>query len=334
LWQDARVKPPPLPQAALWVTAIALGLAIAECGARLVDGGAAPRLGIFRDDDGRIEPVPGSATRFRHPTGRVTRVDIDADGCRAGGANGGWLAVGDSQVLGQGVEDDETFEALASAAGVPIANGGVPGFGVEDALARAEGLAPATGAKGVLVFVNQLNDWEEAGRPVTERLAVRGGYLVTRANANSFAGQILASPLGRSHVVFGLLLASASPPPPAAPAALRDAKASAKDTDRIARAINSFAADHPELRTVAALLPADIEAAPSRAERSAAWFTGFTPGTWTELRATLTPRLAGVTIVDLTPALTDQPDAFLDSDTHLSPKGHRLVADALTAALR
>lgn len=317
------------------VSIVALGLALAEGITRTLDQGALPRLAVFAEEKGRIALRRGAVGRLQHPTGRVTTVHTDADGCRIGGARGGWLAVGDSQVMGQGVADDETFAALASAQGLPVANCGVPGHGVADALDHASARAEAFGTRGVLVVVNQLNDWSEAGIPAIERLAVRGGFLVTRANADSRAGQLLASPLARSHVLLGLLLLTASSTPQAPPLALRDASASSQASALIASALRRFAEAHPALRTVAVLLPSDLEAAPERGARSAAWFDAFEPGQWAPLRASLATALsaAPVELVDLTPALVARPDAFLDADTHLSPTGHRLVARVLQSSL-
>ncbi len=310
----------------------AAALALVEAAARTLDGGGLPRLGLFRERDGRIELVPDATAAVRHPTGRVTTVTTDAHGCRVGGAPGGWIAVGDSQVLGLGVADDETFAARASAAGLPVADCGVPAFGVDDALARADRLAAEVPATGVLVVVGQLDDLDER-RPAVERLAVRGGYLVRRDRAGDVSARVLASPLGRSHLVLGLLLAAERSASPAPAAALRDAPSLAADTDRVARAIEAFATDHRALRVAVALLPADLEVAPERGERSAAWSPGFAPGAWPTLRDALVARLERVRVVDLTPALAGRPDAFLDLDTHLSPEGHRLVADALREAL-
>lgn len=319
----------------LIVGAVALGFALAEGITRILDQDALPRLSVFAEEGGNIVLQHGASARLQHPTGRVTSVHTDADGCRLGGDRGGWLAVGDSQVMGQGVADDETFAALASAQGLPVANCGVPGHGVEDALAHASAHAEAFGTRGVLVVVNQLNDWTEAGIPAIERLAVRGGFLVTRAHADSRAGQLLASPLARSHVLLGLLLLTASSASQAPPLALRDASASSQASAMIASALRHFAAAHPALRTVAVLLPSDLEAAPERRTRSAAWFDGFEPGQWTPLRASLTTALSATPVetVDLTAALTSRPEAFLDADTHLSPTGHRLVADVLRTSL-
>ena len=113
-----------------------------------------------------------------------------------------WLAVGDSQVLGLGVPDSATFSAIVTRQGFKMANAGVPGHGVEDALQHAAYLLPLLKPKGILVAVNQANDWEEVGHLASERLRVRGSWLLQPADATGWVGAFMASPFSHSHFLF------------------------------------------------------------------------------------------------------------------------------------
>lgn len=83
-------------------------------------------------------PAPG-----RHDWGRWSST-VRADGMRAGAPRGATasavvLAVGDSFTFGDEVADDETWPArLEQAIGAPVANGGVFGYGIDQAVLRAE----------------------------------------------------------------------------------------------------------------------------------------------------------------------------------------------------
>ncbi len=217
-------------------------------------------------------------------------------------------------------------------------NAGVPGHGVADALARAEHLLSDGAPRGVLVVVNQANDWEEALQPAAERYAVVGGWLLQEPAASWFWG----TPLSRSHLLYftGLLLAVEGP------AALAGASADpprwlvapqemAPTSAAMGAAIVDFAAAHPGLDVRAAFLPVDVAAARSR--RGASPFGsrlgGARPWEETTLRDQLIAALGGLPTVDLLPILKDRPAAFQDRDYHLSVEGHAQVAAALREAL-
>jgi len=307
-----------------------VALLAAEGVVRAADGNALPTLGLFATAEGGAITLRADASaRLTRPDGTVYTITIDTNGLRAEPAAGRWLAVGDSQVLGMGVAGADTFSAHAG-----LRNAGVPGYGVADACARAEALLPILRPDGVLFVVNQANDWDEGLTPAASRLAVRGGWLVTAANADAASAWFWASPLSRMHLLYHgwMRLSSASPLSETATlAGLGGAAPVAATTAALAGEIRSFAAAHPGIRTVAAFLPVDAATSSARAAVSLFRVAGA-PWTDTSLRDALRADLGPVPLVDLLPALA-APDSFLDGDYHLSAAGHERVATALAPAL-
>ena len=331
-----------LVRAALVVASLLATFGAAEAVVRLVDGGGLPSLPIFAQlADGLIVLQSDVEVRHRHQNGHVYTLTTAAYGLRGPapadiGPARGWLAVGDSQVLGLGVGDSSTFSAIATARDVPMANAGVPGHGVEDALAHAAILLPLLRPKGVLVVVNQANDWEEAGHPVQERLRVRGSWLLQPADAEGWKGAFMASPLSRSHFMFfaaQLLHVTFAPrrPAPQSPAWLSRPGGEEPTTARMADAIRVFAKAHSEVQTIVCFLPVDVATSPERVAKSPfrSLLGDRQPWQDHDLRDQLARELAGVRFIDLLPTLTDHPEAFLDDDYHLSQIGHALVADTI-----
>ncbi len=315
---------------------------LAEGLLRLADGGAWPQLPIFTERPGPgIALAPAAAAKVRRKAGGAYEVRTDRYGLRVGSApspRGGWLVVGDSQVLGQGVGADEGFTARLSAAGLPAANGGVPGYGVADGLALAEVLLPELSPAGVLVVIDQANDWEDAAAPVSERYQVRGGWLVATAEAGGLRGPFLDSPLSRLHLGFyaGWYLLRPPPAEPELPRWLSEPRAELQVSQSLTRLIDRFAARHGELTLAAAFLPVDVAVTDRRQDSSpfAAFAAAVSPPPWED--STLRDQVlsfATVPAIDLSPALLDCPGCFLERDYHLSARGHARVAAALIAQL-
>ncbi len=310
-----------------------LALVLSEGVVRVADGGALPTLGLFATaEDGAITLRAEASARLTRPDGTVYTIITDADGLRAEPAAGRWLAVGDSQVLGMGVAGDDTFAARAG-----LRNAGVPGYGVADARARAEALLPILRPDGVLFVVNQANDWDEGVTPAASRLAVRGGWLVTAANAEGPGAWFWASPLSRMHLLYHAWMRLSTAPAVsdvATLAGLRGAAPVAPTTAALAGEIRAFADAHPDVRTVAAFLPVDAATSAARAAVSLFRAPDAPGAPWadTSLRDALRADLGAVPLVDLLPALA-APDSFLDGDYHLSAAGHARVATALAPAL-
>jgi len=319
---------------------------IAELVVRRLDHDAFPRLRMFeRAGDGSIVLASNTAARLIGSRGTICEIVTGPHGVRvqdAGAAEprGAWLAVGDSQVLGFGVADRDTFVARASAAGVPMINAGVPGYGVEDALHRAATLVGPLRARGVLLVVNQANDWEEVGQPIERRFRVRGGWLLQAANADGWRARYLASPISRLHLFYYAMqpiigrgpsnfTAAATIPGWLSAPQTQDAA-----THAMAAAVRRFASTQPHVPVVVAFLPVDCATSAIRALRSpfASLLRNNNPWMDHTLRDQLRMSLVGTTMIDLLPALTDADD-FLDDDYHLSPRGHLAVAQVLVSQL-
>ena len=203
-------------------------LGCAEGLVRFVDGGAMPMIHLFEETKaGGIQLSPGEDMKVMRAGTEPWTLAVSEAGFRASDtqaappAAGSWLAVGDSQVMGNGVEAHEAFPALITDPdGRPMVNAGVPGFGVSDAIDRAEALIPTLRPAGVVVIVNQMNDWDETTAPVGQRYVVRGGWLLDSVDDGTLRSDFLASPLSRSHLFFlvgQLALRDWSAPPPDPP---------------------------------------------------------------------------------------------------------------------
>ncbi len=140
---------------------VGLGLVIAEAAFWMRDGGAFPHLNVYIDDAERgVRLRPGATERIRFSKNPVTKIRINADGFRGGPATppspDEIIVVGDSQVFGLGVEEEETFAAvLQSALGGSriVRNLGVPTYGPDEytaVLAAALAKRPA-GSKTTVV---------------------------------------------------------------------------------------------------------------------------------------------------------------------------------------
>lgn len=298
-----------------------LAFLAAEVGVRALDGNALPNLAIFEVEGGTIQLRGNACQDLRRPDGRVYAVCTDADGARAP-SDGGWLIVGDSQVLGLGVGGEETFAAQLGAAGY-----GVPGYGVVDTVAAAARLVRARPPAGVILVLNQANDWDEGERRIHERYAVRGGWLLGVKTADDLGARFWSSPLSSSHLCFQVFQ-RLHPSPAAEPVVgLGPAAAVHARTAAFGAHIAAFAHAHPQLRTLAAFLPADAATSEARAAVSPLPWDGR-PWADTALRDDLRDTLEDVPLVDLVEPLR-APENFLQGDFHLSEAGHRRVAEAL-----
>ncbi len=317
---------------------------LAEGLIRLVDGNATPMIRLFQtDQQGHIELVPNGEARIASAQGLPWEIHTNAQGHRVPPkplSNKAWIAVGDSQVMGNGVADSEPFPALLNLGGEAAHNLGVPGYGVGDALWSATRHLDKHPAAGVIVIVNQMNDWEETEAPVGERYQVRGGWLVDAEDADGARGSFLASPLARTHLGFllgHLILKDWDSPMDPMPEWMANPAQQREKTMRIATAIQAFSTTHPNTRVVPVYLPADVYAAPGRA--SATPLAPHVPSLqikpWedTRIRDQVMVALADLEPIDLTASLTDS-ITFLEGDYHLSPEGHQAVANTIMASLQ
>ncbi len=310
---------------------------------RIADGNATPMIRLFADDsDGHIRLQPDGLARVARAADEPWELRTDSSGHRIPSqavSPTSWIAVGDSQVMGNGVDDDAPFPALLTLDGEGVHNLGVPGYGIGDALWSATEHLDRHPARGVIIIVNQMNDWDEVDAPVGSRYRVRGGWLVDQEDADTIRGRFLASPFSRSHLIFllgHLALKDWSAPPPPAPDWMTDPAQMRHTTLLFANAIRDFSSAHPGTRVVPVYLPADLYAAPGRADASplAPHVGDLSVPPWEDkrLRDQVLTALADFNPVDLSTVLTG-PEHFLVGDYHLSEAGHAAAANAITDAV-
>jgi hypothetical protein len=194
------------------VLGLLLGLVTAELAFSSRDDGAFPHLNVYVADEALgVALEPDTSTRLSVSTNPVTDIHIGPEGFRGAAlgppADDEVLVVGDSQVFGLGVNDDETFSAvLATLLDRPVINGGVPTYGpleyTEVVRRTFETRHPTT----VVWVVNMANDFFEHSRPNSERHAEWDHWAVRRETApsaiTSFPGRTWL--YQRSHLFFAI----------------------------------------------------------------------------------------------------------------------------------
>jgi hypothetical protein len=190
-----------------------VGLGAAEAIFRSRDHGAFPHLNLYAPDpELGVRLRPGESMKLAFAGNPLTGVRINAAGLRGAdpGPPGGdeVLVLGDSQVFGLGVEENETASARLEAmlGGARVINAGVPTYGppeYEKLLARQ---LQERKPKRVVYVVNMANDLFEAERPNRERHTVWDGWAVRKETAPttlaSFPGREFL--FRKSHAVFAL----------------------------------------------------------------------------------------------------------------------------------
>ncbi len=187
-----------LKNAALSLLGVAIGLALAEVGFRARDRGAFPHLNVYEaDPELAVRLRPGAVQRVSFNGNPVTDVRINEEGLRGGALPGPApdeiLVVGDSQVFGLGVQEDEAFAAQLSRilGGRAVVNAGIPTYGphefhsvIQRLLEKrhtpkpsARGASPASGLT-VVYAVNFANDLFDARHSNRQRHAVWDGWAV------------------------------------------------------------------------------------------------------------------------------------------------------------
>jgi hypothetical protein len=199
-------------QAGLVLLAIAAGLGIAELAVRGADGGAFPHVNFYVPDaDLGVRLEPGATMKLQLGTNPITAIRVNEHGYRGedwpSPSGDEILTVGDSQVFGLGVEEDETFSArLAGLTGQTVLNGGVPTYGPEEYVAVVAEVLAARPVTTVVFTVNMANDLFEVDRPNRERHGVWDGWATrTEAMPESQIGFPGRTWLFRhSHAVFAM----------------------------------------------------------------------------------------------------------------------------------
>lgn len=333
---------------------VALALLGAEGLARLVDGGAFPFLDIYEPDPAFGVRLASDATaRIRTKSGRITTVRTNADGFRGPAwttpPGDGALLLGDSMVFGYGVDDHETMAAQLTALGRPALAAAVPSWGPEESARAAEALVPALGPRAVVFFAHVGNDWLESEVPNTVRSEARDGWLVRRrARAPE---EPVPAWVRRSHLWFavreldarlvsGTAREATALGAPAAEQMLRDLPTflagRAPHRSRLGRHLARVeAACAGRCAVVLAILPMDVQVDASAWAKYRLQARELAPldqlGEQILAEAAERP---SVRAIDLGPTLrAASPGAFLDDDPHLSPRGHRAIAQALLPLL-
>ncbi|WP_272089261.1 alginate O-acetyltransferase AlgX-related protein [Nannocystis bainbridge] len=191
---------------------LGLGLVATECAFAMRDEWAFPHVNFYvADPQLGVRLQPGAAMEFRLPPNPRTSIHVNASGYRGpewpAPQAGEIVVVGDSQVFGLGVADDETFSVgLAERTGRPVINAGVPTYGPREYLEVARELLTSRKPATVVVVLNFVNDPFELERPNTERHAVWDGWAVRRETAPAempqFPGR--AWLMSRSHAVYAV----------------------------------------------------------------------------------------------------------------------------------
>ena len=145
---------------------------------RLADGNATPMIRLFeQSESGDIRLRSSGRARISSPVGEPWEIHTNSSGHRDAGSlldDTAWIVVGDSQVMGNGVADSEPFPALLSI------NGQAATTWVYRGTASATHSGPRHHldrhpAAGVVVIINQMNDWEEVDAPVASATAFAEG---------------------------------------------------------------------------------------------------------------------------------------------------------------
>ena len=167
---------------------LVLGLVLVEVGFSMRDEGAFPHLNLYVEDaelGARLRP--SASQRFKFQDNAVSDITIGADGYRVptpSTREHAVLVVGDSQVFGLGVNDDETMPAqLAALSGRPVINGGVPTYGPLEFNAVVREQLAEGGIETIVCVVNFANDVFETDRPNRERHRIWDGWAVRSETA-------------------------------------------------------------------------------------------------------------------------------------------------------
>jgi len=201
----------------LWIVpqlliGLSLGAVITEYIFKNRDDGAFPHVNFYvADPDLGVRLAPGASMRFKLRDNPVTTIHVNDRGYRGAAwpapSGDEIIVVGDSQVFGLGVEDDQTAAArLAELRGAPVINAGVPTYGPREYMAVAAELLAERRPRAVILALNFVNDPFEIDRPNRERHAVWDGWAVRSETApaqiTDFPGR--AWLFSQSHAVYAL----------------------------------------------------------------------------------------------------------------------------------
>lgn len=191
---------------------LGLGLVLTEVAFATRDHGAFPHVNFYVPDaelGARLEP--GATMAFRLGDNPLTHISVNDQGYRGpewpDATPGEILVVGDSQVFGLGVDDEQTFSAvLAEQLDRTVLNAGVPTYGPPEYLATTQAVLAERPVGTVVYVLNFLNDPFELERRNAERHAIWDGWAVQIETAPR-ADDIVWFPgrhwlMSKSHAVY------------------------------------------------------------------------------------------------------------------------------------
>jgi hypothetical protein len=165
---------------------LGLGLVLTEVAFTTRDQGAFPHVNFYVPDTelgARLEP--GASMAFRLGDNPLTHISVNSHGYRgsewpsAAPDRAEILTVGDSQVFGLGVDDDQTFSAvLAEQLDRTVLNAGVPTYGPPEYFSTTQAVLAERPVGTVVYVLNFLNDPFELERRNVDRHAIWDGWAV------------------------------------------------------------------------------------------------------------------------------------------------------------
>lgn len=357
---------------ALWARLLAvllstlLSLVLAEVVAGIVRGHAFPFLNLYIADPVlgvRLEP--DASTGIRSRTGHVTRIATNAQGFRGpdwepapspAPVAGRVLLLGDSQVFGYGVAEDEALAASLArhlgngVDGVPreVLNAATPTWGPPEYVQILAELAPIYRPSVVVFVANAANDWSETRTTNARRTTARDGWAKVRVAADGSEDPPTEFPgrrflLGQSHLVFAVreLFAHSKGAPSVLAASatrlVRDLPYTLKPEPPFRSRISPWLAKAVDVcrangcKVIAVGLPLDLQVDAREWKKY-----DETPIDLAPTEALIAAFLAdardhGWPALDLLPVLREaSPGAFQEDDYHLSAAGHEALARALS----
>jgi hypothetical protein len=360
--EQAKKTPGWLAKVTVSLISTCLALMAAELVAGMVHGHAFPYLNIYQaDSDFGVVLERDGDTGIRSREGRITEITTNAQGFRGDDwtpaptnkvVPGRILLLGDSQMFGYGVEFNQTLATeLPRALGhdVSVLNAAVPTWGPPEYVKACQQLVPTYRPQYVLFVANVANDWFEARIPNTRRTTAQDGWAAHRLHdfqqASGFPFRSFL--MGKSHLVYAIRQwrRKASGPPPATAVSAerlmknlpqlirRDGPYRSRITRHLLAA-RSLCKKHG-CEVIALTLPLDVQAHASEWKKY-----GNKPVDLTHLASLAATfrweaQQKGFRTIDLlSPLKAASPGAFLPDDYHLSPHGHRVIAQVVAGTLR
>lgn len=308
---------------------------------------------------------PRATARVRSRHGRVTEITTNEAGFRgpewvrranAAPLQNRVLVLGDSQVMGFGVELSDSLSARladsprAGAARLEVLPAAVPSWGPHESVLALEELGPIYRPAVALFVANVANDWTEARTANRRRTTALDGWAIRydprRPAPVQFPGRDLL--FGRSHLFHAARRLLSRVSPDASPTSRAEMAASLLSElprlsrperghrSRITPFLLSARATCRRLgcRLIVVTLPLDVQVHPGEWAKYGTWARSTIATERLSADLLADARDAGIDGLDLLPALRRaSPGAFLPDDYHLSPRGHRAAARAIAEVL-